>query len=215
LKSSDDITLFRQITNNHKSAFDELFRRYYIPLCNYALKICLSGEHAEEAVQSVFIYLWEHRTRLDIQQSVASYLYKSVRLKIYENYRSQQTKAKYEEIFSLNQELTEDTNSQEIDSYELSCLIWSAVDQLPEKCGEIFRLSRDEGLTYNEIAEHLHISVKTVENQMGIAFKKLREILYPLLKSRGWDYNRLSSILLLWCFGSIVPISQMVSVNNN
>lgn len=198
MNPSDDLSLFKRITSHNKEAFDELFRRYYTPLCLYAHKITQAEEAAEEAVQAVFIHLWEHRQSLFIQQSIAAYLFKSVRLKIYENFRSHQIKAKYEEIFAQNQEFTTDEANPELDNYELSCIIWTAVDQLPEKCAEIFRLSRDEGLTYNEIAEHLHISVKTVENQMGIAFKKLRELLYPVLKAKGWNTIKISIFLFLY-----------------
>lgn len=198
MKQANDIRLFQLLSHNSKEAFDELFRRYYTPLCRYALKICQSGEAAEEAVQQVYIHLWEHRQKLDIQQSVLSYLFKAVRLKVYENFRSQQIKSKYEEDFAQKQVYTSEENNPALDGYELSCLIWNAVDQLPEKCAEIFRFSRDEGLTYNEIAEHLGISVKTVENQMGIAFKKLREILYPALKAKGWDNYKISLFMMIY-----------------
>lgn len=198
MEATNDLQLFKQITKSDKAAFDELFKRYYTPLCRYALKITQDKESAEEAVQLVFILFWEHRKTLSIQQSVAAYLFKAVRLKVYETFRSSQIKAKYEQDFAEKQELIEEENNPALDNYELSCLIWNAVDQLPEKCAEIFRLSRDEGLTYNEIAEHLNISSKTVENQMGIAFKKLREMLYPALKAKGWDNGKINVLLIVF-----------------
>jgi RNA polymerase sigma-70 factor (ECF subfamily) len=210
LEANNDLQLFKQVTKSDKAAFDELFRCYYTPLCRYALKITGEEESAEEAVQFVFIHFWEHRKTLSIQQSVAAYLFKAVRLKVYETFRSQQIKAKYEQDFAERQELIEEENNTVLDNYELSCLIWNAVDQLPEKCAEIFRLSRDEGLTYNEIAAHLNISVKTVENQMGIAFKKLREILYPALKAKGWSNNQIQVfILLIFAYPCIYGFSHI------
>lgn len=197
METTNDLQLFQQIAKSDKAAFDELFRRYYTPLCRYALKITQEEESAEEAVQLVFIHFWEHRKTLFIQQSVAAYLFKAVRLKVYETFRSSQIKAKYEQDFAEKQEWCDEENNTVLDNYELSCLIWNAVDQLPEKCAEIFRLSRDEGLTYNEIAEHLSISEKTVENQMGIAFKKLREMLYPALKAKGWSSNHIQIFFII------------------
>jgi RNA polymerase sigma-70 factor (ECF subfamily) len=197
VKNASDIELFNNIQKHHKPAFDELFRRYYSPLCRFALKITNSEEKSEEAVQEFFVRLWEHRNNLLISQSVASYLFKSVRLKVYEQFRSEQIKEKHEETFAQNLSFIDEDDNNEFDSYQLACLIWGAVDQLPEKCRQIFKLSRDEGLTYNEIAEHLGISAKTVENQMGIAFKKLREILYPELKAKGWDSLKIVLFLLL------------------
>jgi RNA polymerase sigma-70 factor (ECF subfamily) len=199
LKPTDDLSLFKHITGSNKEAFDELFRRYYTPLCRYALRITQSEEAAEEAVQLVFIHFWEHRLSLSVQQSVVSYLFKAVRLKVFENFRTEQIKNKYHDDFAQKQEYISEESNPALDGYELSCLIWNAVEQLPEKCAVVFRLSRDEGLTYNEIAEHLGISVKTVENQMGIAFKKLREILYPALKAKGWNDYKIS-VLVLICF---------------
>jgi RNA polymerase sigma-70 factor (ECF subfamily) len=198
LEPKDDLHLCNQIAKNNKAAFDELFRRYYTPLCRYAIKIAQEEEIAEEAVQLVFIHFWERRQSLSIQQSIAAYLFKAVRLKVFETFRSHQIKIKYEQDFAQKQDLIEEENNPVLDNYELSCLIWNAVDQLPEKCAEIFRLSRDEGLTYNEIARHLDISVKTVENQMGIAFKKLRGILYPALKAKGWDNYEINLLIMLY-----------------
>ena len=195
---TNDLNLIAQIRRNKKPAFDELFRRYYTPLCRYACKITQSTEKAEEAVQEIFIHLWENRNKLSMQSSVVSYLFQSVRNKTYEHFRKTQTRTQYEENYSeLNNETSYEQQFNAPDNYELACLIWSAVDQLPDKCAEIFRLSRDEGLTYNEIAQHLDISVKTVENQMGIAFKKLRDILFPVLKSKGWSNYKVEMFLLL------------------
>jgi len=206
LSPNEELSIFKRIKNSDKESFDELFRRYYTPLCRYALKISQVEETAEESVQQVFIYLWEHRQTLSIQQSIVAYLFKAVRLKVYENFRSAQTKSKYEEEFAQRQEFTTEETSPVLDNYELSCIVWEAVDQLPEKCADIFRLSRDEGLTYNEIANHLNISEKTVENQMGIAFKKLREILYPTLKAKGWNNYKISLFMIIFFSQSIAEV---------
>jgi RNA polymerase sigma-70 factor (ECF subfamily) len=179
---SNDNDLFARIQRNDKQAFDLLFRKYYTPLCRFALKLNGSEAQAEEVVQEVFIYLWEQRQHLTVTKSILSYLFQSIKHKVYEHFRKNQTRSKYEEEYANSVVEGDDLVEKHLDDYEISCLVWNAVDQLPDKCREIFQLSRDEGLTYNEIAEHLNISPKTVENQMGIAFKKLREILVPLIK---------------------------------
>ncbi|HEY4788395.1 MAG TPA: RNA polymerase sigma-70 factor [Bacteroidales bacterium] len=199
---SNDNDLFDRIRQNDKLAFDLLFRKYYTPLCRFAVKMNGSETAAEEAVQEVFIYLWEQRQHLAISKSVISYLFQSVKNKVYEHFRKVQTRTKYEEEFISISQDGEDTPEKQLDDYEISCLVWNAVDQLPEKCKVIFQLSREEGLTYNEIAEHLQISAKTVENQMGIAFKKLREILAPTLKS-GSNTSKLIELALICLFMSL------------
>ena len=76
-----------------------------------------------------------------------------------------------------------DNVEDEIENSELGKIIYSAVENLPEKCKEIFQLVKYESLSYKETAEVLGISPKTVENQMGIALKKLREELIPKIKN--------------------------------
>jgi len=198
----NDYDLFERIRHDDKQAFDLLFRKYYTPLCRFALKLNGSETIAEEAVQEVFIYLWEQRKHLTVSKSVVNYLFQSIKNKVYEHFRKIQTRARYEDEFANLSSLTDDKDEKPLDDYEISCLVWNAVDQLPEKCKEIFQLSRDEGLTYNEIAEHLDISPKTVENQMGIAFKKLREILFPILKP-GTSTSKIIELMLLCVFLSV------------
>lgn len=198
----NDNDLFARIRHNDKQAFDLLFRKYYTPMCRFALKLNGSEAAAEEAVQEVFIYLWEQRHHLTVSKSVVNYLFQSIKNKVYEHFRKVQTRVKYEEEYVSISQNPDDSAEKQLDDYQISCLIWNAVDQLPEKCREIFQLSRDEGLTYNEIAEHLHVSPKTVENQMGIAFKKLREILQPVLKP-GSKTTKLIEMMLLCLLTSL------------
>jgi RNA polymerase sigma-70 factor (ECF subfamily) len=185
VKQEDDKALLASIKNDNKLAFDALFRKYYTPLSRFAFKLNGSEAAAEEAVQEVFINLWEHRHHLEVSKSILSYLFQAVRNRVYEQFRKSKTRTKYEEEYVANVPEHEESQENDLSSYEIACLVWAAVEQLPEKCKEIFQLSRDEGLTYNEIAAHLNISSKTVENQMGIAFKKLREILSPAMKSKS------------------------------
>jgi RNA polymerase sigma-70 factor, ECF subfamily len=158
----------------------------------------------------------EQRKHLTVSKSIVNYLFQSIKHKVYEHFRKNQTRTKYEEECVSNNADHEDISEKELDDYEISCLIWNAVDQLPEKCREIFQLSRDEGLTYNEIAEHLKVSPKTVENQMGIAFKKLREILTPVL-APGSRTSKLVELMLLCLFVSFyfIGITSIKSIDKH
>ena len=211
----NDNELFLRIGHDDKQAFDLLFKKYYTPLCRFALKLNGSEAAAEEAVQEVFIYMWEQRKQLTVSKSIVNYLFQSIKHKVYEHFRKVQTRTKYEEEYVSSNTDHEDIPEKELDDYEISCLVWNAVDQLPAKCREIFQLSRDEGLTYNEIAEHLKVSPKTVENQMGIAFKKLREILTPVLKT-GNRTSKLVELMLLCLFVSFyfVGITNTKSIDS-
>ena len=199
MKQEDDIALFQRLQKDDKPAFDVLFRKYYKHLCRFAISLNGSETAAEEAVQEVFINIWDQRHHVSVSKSLVSYLFQAVRNKVYEQFRKVQTRAKYEEEYIANIPEYDEPQDNSMNNYEIACLVWNAVEQLPDKCKEIFQLSRDEGLTYNEIAAHLNISAKTVENQMGIAFKKLREILSPMMNSKNKTINQMG-LLLFWVF---------------
>lgn len=176
----DEFELFEQIRCRSKNAFDHLFRRYYTSLCRFSYAICLSKEDAEESIQEMFINLWEKAPSLQVDISVKAYLYTSAR-----NYTLNAIQKKQTELRHLNEYagLTEENDSDTpLDDSQISQLIRKGVNTLPEKCREIFILCKQEGLTYDEIAEYLNVSKKTVDNQMGIALRKLREYLHPQLQ---------------------------------
>lgn len=176
----NEFELFERIKLQDKEAFDTLFRRYYTPLCRFSYAICLSKEDAEESVQDMFVGLWEKAPTIRIDASVKAYLYTSVR-----NYTLNVIQKQQIELRHLNEysELAdEDEREESLDDTQISQLIRNGVDTLPEKCREIFILCKLEGLTYDEIADYLNVSKKTVDNQMGIALRKLREYLHPKMQ---------------------------------
>ncbi|NDV64031.1 RNA polymerase sigma factor [Bacteroides sp. 224] len=176
----DDIELFNEIKQQNRAAFDTLFRRYYVSLCRFSYIICLSREEAEECVQDMFVGLWEKAPTLHINTSVKAYLYKSSRNYTLNAIQKKQTEQHHLEEYSSQINTCED--SETMSDAEISELIQTGVKELPEKCREIFILCKQEGLTYEELAAYLNISEKTVENQMSIALRKLREHLYPKLQ---------------------------------
>jgi len=185
----DEFELFERIKLRDRSAFDTFFRIFYTPLCRFSFAICLSQEDAEESVQEMFVQLWEKAPGIEIGTSVKAYLYTSAR-----NYTLNAIKKQQTELRHLS-EYSEQENSydqiEKVSDSEISKLIQSGVATLPDKCREIFILCKQEGLTYEEISTYLNISQKTVDNQMGIALKKLREYLRPQLKK--------ISVTLLFC----------------
>lgn len=151
--------------------FERLFRDFFPPLMAFARKILGDEEDAREIVHQVFINLWEKRSELDLSSSLKSYLFTSVHHRSLNVIRDRK-KFSSEEVPEVAGEW--DVSAQ-IEAMELEEKIREAIDTLPEKCREIFELSRFEGLKYGEIAGQLGISVKTVENQMSKALKILRE----------------------------------------
>jgi RNA polymerase sigma-70 factor (ECF subfamily) len=177
----DDNYFFLLVRQDDRPAFDVLFRKYYVQLCGFAYTFLHSRETAEEIVQEVFIRFWEQRRQININTSFLSYLYTSVKNQSVNELRKRNIRKQYENEYAKADMENEDVIQDENTTGKIKKAVESACKKLPSKCREIFELSRNDGLTYEEIAEYLNISKKTVENQMGIAFQKLRQQLEPFL----------------------------------
>jgi RNA polymerase sigma-70 factor (ECF subfamily) len=141
------------------------------------LKYVRKPEIAEEIVQDLFIYLWEKREKINIYSSIQSYLYRSVRNKSIDYLKSAYANLETEkEDIIINKEGYLNP-AYDIEIKELNIILEKAILKLPEKCYCIFTLSRNGGLSNKEIAGQLGITVKTVENQITIALKKIKEYL--------------------------------------
>lgn len=164
-----------QKTVLNESSYEELFRKWYTPLCKMVFRILQDKDLTEDTIQDVFIKLWEKRNELKIEVSLKSYLYRAA---INASYNHLQKHKRYPKL-SLEELSTEVKDSSNVESKvqteELEKKISETLLLLPEACREVFILSRQEGLSYKEIAETLEISIKTVENQMGKALRIFRE----------------------------------------
>jgi RNA polymerase sigma-70 factor (ECF subfamily) len=171
---TEDNELFLKIKAGDEQAFQALFRKYYSAMCHFARQFLNDSELAEETVQDMFVKIWEKRDMLNIDSSVKHYLFRSVRNHCLNQIQHDKIKKQYATMVleSAHQEINGDQYFLEVDLIQR---IEKSIDSLPPKRKEIFRLSREQGMKYKEIAETLNISVKTVEAQMGLALKHLRE----------------------------------------
>jgi RNA polymerase sigma-70 factor, ECF subfamily len=136
---------------------------------------------AEEIVQDVMLELWKRRETLADNSSPQAYLFQSTRNRSLNHLRHERV-AKEAEPYATKSEIIESKAHSRMVEEEMRVAMRRAVDSLPDRCREIFELSRTNGLKYLEIAALLGISVKTVEAQMGKALRVLREELSPWLK---------------------------------
>ena len=171
-----DNELFEKLKEGNENAFRVLFLKYYGPLCVFALQFLAEKGKSEEVVQEVFFRIWMKREQLHIETSVKQYFFRSVRNECLNNLQHRQVRQKYSRkvLEDLKHEPNPEPYFLEVG---LQQKIEKSIHSLPEKRREIFRLSRVEGLKYHEIADRMNISVKTVEAQMGMALKQLREML--------------------------------------
>ena len=167
-----DKALLDSIRAGDSHAFELLFKKYYATLCLFAVKYTNDMDSAREVVQNVFVYLWENRATLHIEHSVKSYLASAIRRN---SIRFVQQQHSFVSIDTLPEDshIADDLH----DSLELEDLnrqLHETIELLPDKCKQIFKMSRFENMKYSEIANKLNISIKTVEAQMGKALKFLR-----------------------------------------
>jgi RNA polymerase sigma-70 factor (family 1) len=171
---SNNKTLIKHLRKGHEDAFAYLMDTHYKKLCIYAKSLCRDIYIAEDIVQNIFLNIWERRKKLKDTYSIQSYLYQSV----YNEFINQHRKKT--NLITLEKEYIKTLNTilENEDTSELSTLVAivkQEIQDLPPKCKEIFILGKQEGLTYAEIAEHLNISFRTVENQMSKAFVIIRQ----------------------------------------
>ena len=132
-------------------------------------------DKAEEAVQGIFVKLWSEREKIKITTSLKTYLQKSVQNKCLDILKHKKIVQDYADKTANNPGSQSGNNEDLILYTELKEKIEYSINNLPENCREIFKMSRYGGLKYTEIAQKLDISVKTVEAQIGKALKKLRD----------------------------------------
>jgi RNA polymerase sigma-70 factor, ECF subfamily len=176
-----DNQLIEDIRSGDTRSFERVFTLYAESLVRYAITIVKDLDDAEDIVQQLFVSIWEKKGIPDINTSLKSYLYRSVhnsalnklkQLKVKEGYASH--------VNYVSDGLTAGANVV-VEQKETAAIIEHAMNELPEQCRKIFRMSKLEQLKYQHIADELGISIKTVENQMGKALKHMRERLKDLI----------------------------------
>src|ERR1700754_1501427 len=157
-----------------QKAYKELFTTLYSSLFLFAKSMVKSKEAAEEIVSDVFIRIWERRRDLEKIDNLKVYLYVSTRNTAinYINHRKRSITNPLEEFQTEFTSIYFDPE-QLLITADMLALIKKSIDQLPPKCKIIFKLVKEDGLKYREVAEILNISVKTVENQVAIALQKI------------------------------------------
>lgn len=167
-----DQELMEMIRKDDHYAFEMLYQRHWQKLYQSAFNICRDRDTCMDVCQEIFIWFWEHRNSVSLISTVQSYLLTAVKYKMISYIRKDKVKADF--LMAVKKLPESYTIEEIIQVKELQAIIAKFVAALPEKCGEIFNMSRNEHLSNKVIATKLGISEKTVENQITIALKKLK-----------------------------------------
>lgn len=176
MRKTENIRLLQQAIAcfDDTQAYKQLFLLFYPSLVTFAISIVRSKELAEEIVSDVFIKIWQKRQQLDKVENLSFYLFTAVKNRCINQLNDSKTKVE----ITINDATIEFRSlyhdpEQKMISAEMIKQIQGAIQELPPRCRLIFKLIKEEGLKYKEVAELLQLSIKTVENQMSLAFKKI------------------------------------------
>ncbi|MFK7924288.1 MAG: RNA polymerase sigma-70 factor [Bacteroidia bacterium] len=176
------------IISGDNNAFEQLFHQWYARLCRYAMRYLTDTDEARDLVQGVFVKLWENRAQLAPTSPLGAFLYTAVRNACLNHLNHQRVRQDYHTHQQGLKPEWSGSPQEVLEAFELEERIREAIAALPERCREAFVLSREEGLSYQEIAQRMGISPKTVEGQISKALKLLRQKLGPLFLLLWWPF---------------------------
>ncbi len=168
------------LRSGRESAYRQLFDQYYQKLVVFACKYLEDLESARDIVQEFYLYLYESRHSISIQTSLKSYLYSAVKNRCLNQVRHEQVKEKHRNMSRSEANVSDPDLEEMMDAVELEARVYEIVTKLPEKCRQIYIMSRVDGKRNREIADELNLSVRTVETQISKALKSLKNSLLPL-----------------------------------
>lgn len=165
--------IFIKIKNGDQKAFEQMFRMFYVPLCDYVVMILGDQAEAEDVVQNLFTYLWKNRQEIQIQESVKSYLFTSVRFRALNVLKHKMIERKHGALLA---EFIEDLQNSGYSEEEVQRIeqIKEVLQTLPLQCRTVFTKSCLDGKKYKEIADELGISVNTVKSHVMKAYRDIR-----------------------------------------
>ena len=188
MPSKLDIDLISKLCHDDVKAFDKLYDIYSNKLYRFAFSLLKNNEDSEGIVQETFLRIWTNRKGLDPSKSFKSYIFAICYNLIIDKLRKGLKEKEF--LNNLGKYFNVGTVSveNEVDYNIIKSQIDELVEELPKKRKVIYKLSREKGLSHKEISEHLNISVKTVENQINLALRFLKERL---------DYKNITILLFV------------------
>jgi len=201
-----EITILKQlqirVEQSNQKAFEDLYRLFFPRLYNFAMLYVHKKEAAEEIVNDVMVKIWEKRDTINTIENLETYLFVAVRnhclnyLQKYSHYHvTIEPESGLAEVISINDP------AKDLEWKEINLKLHLAIEQLPDQCRTVFKLIKEEGFKYKQVAEILNLSPRTVETQLFRAIKKLDAVVNIFIERNSGKKN--SNLLI----GFLIVIS--------
>jgi RNA polymerase sigma-70 factor (ECF subfamily) len=174
VKEYSEEEIIANLRNGNENAFKLIFDIYYRPLTLFAFKYMGDIEESKEIVQEFFIRLWSRHDKIVFEFSLKAYLYQAVRNACLNQIESKKAFERKTRDY-IPPEISNDDPFEKMVAAEQEERLMNAIDKLPEKCKQIFFMSRMQNVSNQDIANQLNLSIKTIEGQITIALKRLRD----------------------------------------
>lgn len=168
--------LLAQIAGGNQAAFSKLYDMFYPALIQHVVSKINDETIAQDILHDLFMSLWKSRERIVEIESLPAYLYASCRYLIISHLKKAAVENRHEEIESLEIDSREEPLEDRLYYRYLLDKVNQEIDNLPEKCRAIFKMSREQYMSNKEIAEYLEISESTVENQIRKALQRIKVV---------------------------------------
>jgi RNA polymerase sigma-70 factor (ECF subfamily) len=170
-REQDSKELLLSIKRGDHQAFKQFFEKHHTYLYRFLLKRGMSEQQAEDLIQQAFVKIWEQRTEIDETKSLRSYLFRIAYTRMLNQIRDNK---KFNDDADPDSKAAQSQTDATLEQQELSNAIERAIQEMPEKRQLVFQLCYLQEFRYQEAAEFMEVSVKTIENHMGAALKDLR-----------------------------------------
>ena len=178
MKCTNESAIIKRVSEGSHLAFKQIFDQYKGAVYGYSYKLTKSSTLAEETVQEVFLKIWQNRTKLDFTRPIKPYIYKIAQNHVYNTLRNAAYSDKLKEQIFYSQAIGHTITEDQIIYRDLEAFQERAIQALPTRRQLIFRMSRMEGLSHEEIAQRLDISPNTVKDQIVKALKTIKAQLH-------------------------------------
>lgn len=168
--------------NNDTAVLESMFTTFYPVLASFCLKYIQDKEVVRDIIQDIFLSVWEHRQEIDFSIPLHSYLLRLAHHRCVNYLRKLETERSYLDRTSpelMQMELQYDDIFEQLVAKTMQEKIETTVKKMPEQCRKIFYMSRYRGMSHHDIAQELHISVRTVESQIYKVLKSLKTVIFP------------------------------------